>query len=132
MVRTGGRPRTKESQIPIIQALIKYRKYIGMSSTQAARRMGMKSAKAIYYIECSGFDIRVSSLLKYAEALGLSLRIQVEEKVEIDPMLDKNGNSRNPLRKVDYPPVGEVVNKLGSRGPKKHMASLLFWENEAT
>lgn len=111
----------------------KYRRFIGMSVTQCARRMGLKTAKQVYYIEVhSRRNIQASTLIKYAAALGLSLRLQVEEQIDIDPLLDSNGFSRNAETRGEVA-TGQVWAKFGAaQGVKKHMDSLRFWENEAT
>lgn len=126
-------PRTGDGVLPIVHEMEKYRRFIGMSVTQCAARMGMKTAKQVYYIEVhSGPLIGAATLIRYAEALGLSLRLQVEEQIDIDPLLDSNGYSRNAETRGDVA-TGEVWAKFGAKsGVKKNMNSLRFWDNEAT
>jgi predicted transcriptional regulator len=62
----------------LIAALSKRRQSLGLSQTEVAGRMGT-SQSAIARLEAGGADIRLSTLERYAAALGHAVTWHIEE-----------------------------------------------------
>jgi predicted transcriptional regulator len=55
------------------------RRGLGLSQTEVAARMGT-SQSAVARIEAGDLDLRLSTLERYAQAIGLSLSIQLQRR----------------------------------------------------
>ena len=58
--------------------LARRRKWLHLSQSDVAKKMGT-SQSAIARLEAGGTDVRVSTLVRYAEALGCTLAIELNE-----------------------------------------------------
>ena len=61
------------------EALVTRRRAVGLSQTEVAARMGT-SQSAVARLEAGEADIRLSTLERYADAVGLDLGWQVGER----------------------------------------------------
>lgn len=60
------------------QMLARRRKWLYLSQSDVAEKMGT-SQSAIARLEAGGTDVRVSTLVRYAEALGCTIAIELNE-----------------------------------------------------
>ena len=69
-----------DSVFPGFREMKERRRDAGLSQTEVAARMGT-SQSAVARIEAGATDVRLSTLLRYAEAIGheLDLRIQAKD-----------------------------------------------------
>ena len=65
----------------VIADLVEVRQKLGLSQTQVAARMGT-SQSAVARIESGDGDVRLSSLQRYADALGRDLRLRLTRREE--------------------------------------------------
>jgi transcriptional regulator with XRE-family HTH domain len=66
-----------ESRRRLLGALVSQRRSLGLSQTEVAARMGT-SQSAVARLETVAGDVRLSTLERYAEALGHTLRWSLE------------------------------------------------------
>jgi len=74
----GGFREMAERRRALAAELVAGRKALGLSQTTVAARMGT-SQSAVARLEAGDGDVRLSTLERYAEAVGLSLRWRLEE-----------------------------------------------------
>jgi transcriptional regulator with XRE-family HTH domain len=74
----GGFREMAEHRRALAAELAAGRKALGLSQTAVAARMGT-SQSAVARLEAGDGDVRLSSLERYAAAIGLSLRWRLEE-----------------------------------------------------
>ena len=74
----GGFREMAERRRALAAELVAGRKALGLSQTTVAARMGT-SQSAVARREAGDGDVRLSTLERYAEAVGLSLRWRLEE-----------------------------------------------------
>ena len=63
----------------VMDALVALRKHLGLTQTEAARRMGIRQP-TLAKIEAEGSDPHVSTIFRYARALGTRLRMEIEQQ----------------------------------------------------
>ena len=66
-----------ESRRSLLGALVSQRRSLGLSQTEVAARMGT-SQSAVARLEAVAGDVRLSTLERYAEAVGHTLRWSLE------------------------------------------------------
>ena len=74
----GGFREMAERRRALAAELVAGRKALGLSQTTVAARMGT-SQSAVAPLEAGDGDVRLSTLERYATAIGLSLRWRLEE-----------------------------------------------------
>ena len=74
----GGFREMAERRRALAAELVAGRKALGLSQTTVAARMGT-SQSAVARLEAGDGDVRLSTLERYATAIGLSLRWRLEE-----------------------------------------------------
>ena len=74
----GGFREMAERRRALAAELVAGRRALGLSQTTVAARMGT-SQSAVARLEAGDGDVRLSTLERYAEAVGLSLRWRLEE-----------------------------------------------------
>ena len=74
----GGFREMAERRRALAAELVAGRKALGLSQTTVAARMGT-SQSAVARLETGDGDVRLSTLERYASAVGLSLRWRLEE-----------------------------------------------------
>ena len=74
----GGFREMAERRRALAAELVAGRKALGLSQTTVAARMGT-SQSAVARLEAGDGDVRLSTLERYATAIGLSLRGRLEE-----------------------------------------------------
>ena len=74
----GGFREMAERRRALAAELVAGRKALGLSQTTVAARMGTTQS-AVARLEAGDGDVRLSTLERYAEAVGLSLRWRLEE-----------------------------------------------------
>ena len=74
----GGFREMAERRRALAAELVAGRKALGLSQTTVAARMGT-SQSAVARLVAGDGDVRLSTLERYAEAVGLSLRWRLEE-----------------------------------------------------
>jgi len=74
----GGFREMAERRRALAAELVAGRKALGLSQTTVAARMGT-SQSAVARLAAGDGDVRLSTLERYAEAVGLSLRWRLEE-----------------------------------------------------
>ena len=74
----GGFREMAERRRALAAELVAGRKALGLSQTTVAARMGT-SQSAVARLEAGDGDVRLSTLERYANAIGLSLRWRLEE-----------------------------------------------------
>ena len=74
----GGFREMAEHRRALAAELVAGRRALGLSQTTVAARMGT-SQSAVARLEAGDGDVRLSSLERYAAAIGLSLRWRLEE-----------------------------------------------------
>jgi transcriptional regulator with XRE-family HTH domain len=72
-----------ERREALAHALVARRVQLGLSQTEVAARMGT-SQSAVARLESGGADARLSTLERYAAALGHRLEWQLEERHDTD------------------------------------------------
>lgn len=103
------KPRLKESKYQIIRVLVDYRQAIGMSLKQVAQRMGNADTKSVSNLETTHQDIRISTLFRYMNAIGIGMDLKTVAIIEIDDCTDANGRSWNPERTRMQPVIGDQL-----------------------
>ena len=63
----------------VVADLVQVRHKLGLSQTEVAARMGT-SQSAVARLESGDGDVRLSSLQRYADALGRDLRVRVSPR----------------------------------------------------
>lgn len=70
--------RRHEPVFPGFSEMAKKRRELGLSQTEVAARMGT-SQSAVARLESGDADVRISTLERYAAALGFSLEVSMKE-----------------------------------------------------
>jgi predicted transcriptional regulator len=68
-----------EHQDQMLAALVKRRRRLGLSQTAVAARMGT-SQSAVARLEAGGSDPKLSTLARYAAAVGISVRYDIGDE----------------------------------------------------
>jgi len=68
-----------DSVFPGFREMKERRREVGLSQTEVAARMGT-SQSAVARLEAGSTDVRLSTLLRYAEAIGMELDVRLEAR----------------------------------------------------
>ena len=74
-----GFDQISEQRRDVVDDLVRARRKLGLSQTEVAARMGT-SQSAVARLESGDGDVRLSSLQRYADALGRDLRLRLARR----------------------------------------------------